>query len=1364
MASATAPEVITAIYHHPINGSSEPTPAKPPSQEAQYITQVLRSPAVSQHSAFIIASQKDAESLIQDSLERQPETPARQSSAPPHLYEQTAPRDNDCIVQDSYEEKLDASSPSVEHQFVTHNTTLALPLAGHPPSQDHGPGEESVGLARPEQPSEQTTTVLQQSAGTQPPISTQTAAKTRELNKASPSKHTAPDDEEDIQDCITVRAPPITPSARVINGTTIATSAVLQSAAHSARDISSLTPLNRSRSSLPNVSAITALTTPSMPPKISSTKASASVSQGRKGTSTTSKKPSKTVPPSVDIVNRGETSAIASLQILRAGGTSQVNITRQTAEATTKTLTKAETSGKAPARPSKAPATKLTTRSSQQGQSQPRSSANKQMSRRIEDSDGFDEYAVPQSPKAAAEIVAPKLRVQEKAKSQRKAKSNVPSAPSVKKASRSQPKRQAVKSADTDDEDDDEVYSAPKVSKLPTAHATRASTRAQTQKVTRDDILDVANRGDVASATTRGTGLKSAATKSTATKKENPAPRRPAPRKKAEETASEAACSRESEGSPMDTIHISKRPRADISSTTEPVAIKAKNEQKTPHERPHSNPSYIRAHEPGTTPRHPISLNDDDDDSDGEGVTGELLDTSYNDIVNETMSQEAKQKQDTSLPTEPSFASSSGEARGSPIRQHPSPTSTQHPSPLVEEHANRKPNIVGFTHAGPKNQGTANKRDSRPDPVLSVEADTSSPNLDQFSVQASTVPGSHKRLTVAYEARVTELPVQDHTVLSVDVSAAPEETIAIIPEPTVDRSRKAVASLETSPVEKKGLTAFETLAKPAISGHARRKPTRDLAHSHEREHVETTVRSRLPKSMARDSSHRATTELEDRVQKPKTTLGASIALLQEESSNQIARDAKSPVADNPVQSLSKHRELNPATQLYVVPSSDAPNFNDYDEPEQVLSEPARPLSIQDPPRRESSRASVPLVQKEQTRTKNTQSQLHQPALPVPNPKRPAPEMTKGPTTILRTLRTSTRESEPQFDISAAAVAARPVMRRVSQVANNGSPIAHGEYLPQSTERIEHKRNKMAPTTSIPPLRLTQQNVVDPFDEVLALKPRQKVRHESPLEKIQDVDQSPPEQNSQAITHIGFDGDTRANAKCIPILEPFQKPTMAARSKGQVNPPQRALTSHTSLGLMDALRSEVAPKSGQRGRNEDDDGKELCQADEPRDEDDPDKTLVNRDSDDGDDDDDDSQSRDSSDISGDESKSALSMWRRELESHQGDVYEQLVRMAHRLTNHLKDHETAIKDIGADYTQDGRRLVKRFEKDNEEQIEEYCQKMAKIEGAFVLGCKQVYGSLQKDVKEVMASSERYVKALHKQVDAGGRLDQIMRTYHP
>ncbi|KAI5206377.1 hypothetical protein E4T39_02530 [Aureobasidium subglaciale] len=1372
MASATSHEILTAIYHHPINASSQPTPAKPPSQEAEHMTQVPRSPVVSQRSTFVIASQKDIESLIRDSLERHPETPARQFSNLPYLYEQTAPLHNDQIVQDSYEEKPDASSPSIEHQVVTHNT-LELPLAGHPAFQYHAPGEDSAGLVRPEQPSEQTTTVLQQSAGTQSLIPSQTATNTREPIKASPLEHTAAGDEEDIQDCITVRAPPITPSARTINETTKVTSAVIQSAFHSAGDISSPAPLNRSRSSLPNVSAITALTTSSMPPKPSSTTKSPSTSQERKGTSTTSKKSSKAVPPSVNIVNHGETSAIASLQKLRAGGTSQVNVTRQTAEATTKTVTRAEISEKAPARPTKAPATKLATKSPQQRQSQRRSLANKQVPRRAEDSDGFDEFAVPQSPGAPAEIAAPKPRAREKAKSQRKAKSDVLSVPPVKKANKSQPRKEAVRSADTDDEDDDEEYSAPKASRSTTSRATRASTRAQTKSVTQGDVLNVSNRGDVASATTKGAGLESGATKSAATKRENLVPQRPARSKTPEEhddfedimdvdpiSAVEAH---------MNFVHISRRPRADISSATAPVATKAKDEQKIPLERARFSPSYTPAREPGTTPRHPISLNDDNDSSDDEGVTSELLDNSYNDIVHETTNQKQQEKQGTFHAEELSLTFSFGEAQGSPIRQQPRPIDNQHLDPLVEERTNRKPNIVGFNHAGPKNQGTANKRDSRSDPATAFEEDASSPDLDQFSVQASLpphtiVPSSHKQPTTAHETRVIKLPAPDHTVLTVDVSAAPEEAVPIIPKPTVVQCRKAAASIEVPRAEMEGLMALEMSKKLATNGLARLKPIEDLADSHvqEREHIETSVHSRFSKSAVGGRPHHTTMELEDRFQKPQSTLRASVALLPEGMSlkPRIARGTRASIADNSVQGLSKHRESEPAKQrANAQPSSEAPNFNNYDELEPVISERATSLSIQYPPRTGDIKASVPLVQKERTKIKNTQSRIDQSASPIHNPKRPTQEMTNGPAKVLRT---STREPELESDLTAAAT--RPATRRVFQVADHGSPIADGEDLPQSTKLVERKRDGMPPGTSIPPLRLTQEHSVDPFDQFLALKPRQEVRYESPLEGTESTHQSSPGQNSQAVTHVGFDGDTQANANSGPSLESSRKPLKITHPKRHAHPPQRALTVHTSLiSLMDTLRPEGVPRSGQRGRNEEDDRKELSQADEPQDEEDPDKTLVNRDSDDGDGDDDDSQSRDSSDISDGEPKRALSMWRQELESHQGVVFEQLVRMAHRLTNHLKDHETAIKDISMDFTQDGRRLVKRFEKNNEEQLEEYCLKKSKMEGALALGCKQVYAFLQKDVKEVTTSSESYVKALHKQVDAGGRLDQILRTYH-
>ena len=163
------------------------------------------------------------------------------------------------------------------------------------------------------------------------------------------------------------------------------------------------------------------------------------------------------------------------------------------------------------------------------------------------------------------------------------------------------------------------------------------------------------------------------------------------------------------------------------------------------------------------------------------------------------------------------------------------------------------------------------------------------------------------------------------------------------------------------------------------------------------------------------------------------------------------------------------------------------------------------------------------------------------------------------------------------------------------------------------------------------------------------------------------------------------------------------------------------------------------------------------------EDDPDKTLVNEISDDEDGDDSESGDSSDSDDSG-EAYDPQSLWRKALDSHQGHVYDQLVRIAHRLTVHLKDHETAIEDTSKDYRQNGEKLIDRFEKDNEERLEQYRIRASKMKGALALGFKQVSGILHKDMKDMTVSSDRYGKMLQKQVDAGGRLEQIMQAYHP
>ena len=110
-----------------------------------------------------------------------------------------------------------------------------------------------------------------------------------------------------------------------------------------------------------------------------------------------------------------------------------------------------------------------------------------------------------------------------------------------------------------------------------------------------------------------------------------------------------------------------------------------------------------------------------------------------------------------------------------------------------------------------------------------------------------------------------------------------------------------------------------------------------------------------------------------------------------------------------------------------------------------------------------------------------------------------------------------------------------------------------------------------------------------------------------------------------------------------------------------------------------------------------------------------------------------------------------------------VYDQLIRIAHRLTSNLKDHESAIKDISTDYKQDGLKLIDRLAKDNKERLEQYCNKQSKLQGALVRGFLQVGGGVEKDMREIEASREKHIKMLQRQVDADRRLEQMLQTYH-
>lgn len=522
MAPPTFAGFKTAVYHCPINASSDPTPEKPPSQRAQYITQVPESPSASQRARPAAASQTRSDDLVQDSLEQHPSAPPCQPSTFLDFLEQTEPIENSQPADNSCQQDIIISRSQSQGQVIA-QSSIEGSSPKHLPSQSHSIEEDSVQVPPlAHLPSLNNTAVIADE--TQLRIPFQRSGTTEHLTQAHASVQTEPDhedeDEEEVQDCITVRSRPATPPAAEVNTRkTTNSSAGLSPVSRGSEDFYNATPLNRTGLLHPDVSATTGITTPSMPPKTSTTKGTTSTSQNRKAASTASKKSSKPAQPLPDIVNEGETSAAAVLQKMRAGGNSQANTTRQASKAMPEAVPRAETSQKSSARPRQAPAKKSAPKPAQQRQSQPPVPSTKEPSRRDELPDGRGEFDFSPDPVTSTRPAVPWHPEEGKVKSTKITKSTAASALS-KKISKSQPKKKATKAPESDEDDDDEEYSAPKTSKSRTTITTRASTRAQTRTTMKNDGPNVSTRNTKAS---------------NATQKELPVSRKSAPSHREEE-------------------------------------------------------------------------------------------------------------------------------------------------------------------------------------------------------------------------------------------------------------------------------------------------------------------------------------------------------------------------------------------------------------------------------------------------------------------------------------------------------------------------------------------------------------------------------------------------------------------------------------------------------------------------------------------------------------------------------------------------------------------------------------------------------------------------------------------------------------
>jgi hypothetical protein len=735
----------------------------------------------------------------------------------------------------------------------------------------------------------------------------------------------------------------------------------------------------------------------------------------------------------------------------------------------------------------------------------------------------------------------------------------------------------------------------------------------------------------------------------------------------------------------------------------------------------------------------------------------EDYDASFNQIVSDVMSQKPQEVHKTSSIQAQDSQSHSAIARESPVRKFPARVSSDRPGfdTLAQERAQRKPNFVGFSAAGPRNQGSRHmQKPPSPDIHDPPSEGSLSPDDNQYVSQEPPVThievsGSDTQAKKTSDSEVVKIPTHVDA-----VAALPHNTAGSVvgskSNPTTGHSRKVV-SVEIPTAKDKGSKGLVSSMNDAVADDAKhtnvrlaRGVTKDKPLDVNYAAVESRAQPGLLGTSVQDHSRQLS-------KKPET------------SSGKLHNDT---VTINPVASLGKSKmslETDDSRNLASI-SSKRPGPDSHvlalptPSDSQVPSRVVQPRHIDGPSGTKVGKDMMPPAREYQERIAKTQFGVSQTIPPGNDRKRPSTEMTSEPA---KRPRSSTHKSTQP---TRSPTARKLVSRRLSQVADNGSPIPYGVEMPQETSHsspTEDERTSAAPF--LPPF-LTHQPVDDPFAQVTRSKHEETIESDNPLEEMDALQQNWPNHMSQAVTHAGFDEDTQVTAKYTQLFVPQKSLLENTVSAPQENAPQTAQAAQRPLGLMEALRSEVVPQTSAQGAEEDD--ARDTEVDEAMEDEDPDKTLVNEVSDDGDDDDgDDSESQDSSDSDGDnDPKSGVSMWRKALESHQGEVYDQLVRIAHRLTEHLKDHETAIKDISTDYQQDGARLIERLEKDNEARLEQYCIKRSKMQGALGLGYEQVRAGVEKDMKDIKISRERHVKMLQRQVDAEGRLAQILHTYHP
>lgn len=786
----------------------------------------------------------------------------------------------------------------------------------------------------------------------------------------------------------------------------------------------------------------------------------------------------------------------------------------------------------------------------------------------------------------------------------------------------------------------------------------------------------------------------------------------------------------------------------DVYSATTPVASKPQTSKKAPAPQASLSPAPQPLPEQGTTQRNPVNIEDDDSNEEDKDGMDEDVDASYGKLVTEVMSQEPQEKQKT--------PQSRNQAQSGFLFTHESPTqqSSGHMvnthanlDMLAQERASRQPNIVGFDDSGPRNQGSRRQKKPFSSGIHNQPfGEASSPVVDPFSVQESLptffeTSGLDKPKE-ALDFDAPRVPARINTVVSL-LSTTSRDNAALKPTSTSGQLRETVMAVEVSAARGTSLTGSESLAKSVtldLEGtkpQLIKKPTGNTFLNERQSSGELQAQSEFLDEDLSQQLSKKHGDFDGKLHRNTDVTKPPAPLVKDKASI----DSGIPRGPNPVD------PIQPAPREHTQALSDQ-------SVSQVRPHNDQPQHIDKTSKTSGIKASMLAAEHSQAKV---QLQVHQTTLPANDRKRPPVEVAgEAAKRFKADTHGRTQPIQP-------AAAKDSVFRRLSQVKDNGSPMPYRGVTSQERALVPQTRQESIPAASTPPPFASYRPTDESLTRPTALTRNKAARAKSLLEEVRAPHGDSPLQVSRPITHAGFDEDTQITAEHPQTPRLHRDLTKHASPVSFGSPPRRVPPVQNSVGLMEALLSKAAHQTDASGTGQDN-GKEIPGSEEPMEEEDPDKTLVNEDSDDGDDSDDDgSGSRNSSDTDGDDvAKSALSRWRDALESHQGDVYDQLVRIAHRLTSHLKDHETAIKDINTDYSSDGMRLIQRLVRDNEAKLEQYRTKQSKIQGASVLGCDQVRGSLYKDMKDVKASHERFVKTLQKQVNAIGRLDQIMQTY--